>query len=311
MTGVLTKASNVYAFGVVLWEVLCGRPAVLQECNDERKFLSTLVECHYKHRNLEKILFANIKKDMKPYSLERITGIAYRCLSNDRGDRSTMEIVVKELQAALEHQIGKQTMLWGSTSGGDPWSFKVNKNQKLTKITIDYHTWIHAISFTKKDLDGTLHYSETNGGRRDNNAGKIFEVNFDDDEEITGISGTVGSYYGHKLVSSLCIVTTKGKYGPFGYQTRISFSKSWEVGFFGGFFGRSGWELDAIGCVLNGSAYITIIARGLGVHSLTPELWASRLGRRLQASEFGLLTSKVFVVLFEDMDATYIKCVAY
>ncbi|XP_076918103.1 putative serine/threonine-protein kinase PBL28 [Bidens hawaiensis] len=252
-TGVLTKESDVYAFGVVLCEVLCGRPAVIAKYCNKRTFLPLLLQHHYEDKNTEGIFFANLQGNMKPRSCDTFLNIAYNCVNKDRRHSPTMEIVVKELEAALEHQtaitlIGKRTRLWGSSSGGDVWSFMLKKNQKLSKITIDSHTWIHSISFTKKDLDDKLHYSQIHGGSQDKNSGRVSEINFDDGEEITGISVTTGKYYGLELVSSVRFMTNKREYGPFGYETRSCFSKSWEAGLFGRLYGRCGWELDAIGC---------------------------------------------------------------
>ncbi|KAJ0681610.1 putative protein kinase RLK-Pelle-LRR-I-1 family [Helianthus annuus] len=258
-TGVLTKESDVYSFGIVLFEVLCGRLAMIASYSDHRTFLHHLVKRHLSDRKLHEICFANLNGHMKSYSLDTFLRLAYSCTYKGRKHRPTMGIVVEELEAALEHQIaledriGKRTMLWGSSSGGYLWSFMVNNNQKLRSITIDCitmgsFTWIHSISFTKKDLDGTLHSSDAYGGLDGPSGGPIFEINLDDDEEITGISLTVGIYYGMELVSSLCFVTNKRNHGPFGMEAYTCFSESWDAGFFAGFYGRCGAELDAIGC---------------------------------------------------------------
>ncbi|PWA56268.1 jacalin-like lectin domain-containing protein [Artemisia annua] len=68
-------------------------------------------------------------------------------------------------------------------------------------------------------------------------------INFDDDEEMIGISGTHGNNHdGYDLISSLCFVTTKKKYETVGKESYTSFAGSWEVGRFEGFYGRCGWS---------------------------------------------------------------------
>nr|GEX86485.1 jacalin-like lectin domain-containing protein [Tanacetum cinerariifolium] len=79
----------------------------------------------------------------------------------------------------------------------------------------------------------------------------MLSINFDADEEITGLTGTIG-----KHVSSMCIMTTKKKYGAFGRENKADnyFSDSWDAGSFDGFYGRSGWVIDAVGCCLKPTA---------------------------------------------------------
>nr|GEV93508.1 mannose/glucose-specific lectin-like [Tanacetum cinerariifolium] len=52
----------------------------------------------------------------------------------------------------------------------------------------------------------------------------VSEVTFDGDEEISGISGTVGTRDGYTIISSLSFKTTKRTHGPFGRQTKAMFS---------------------------------------------------------------------------------------
>ncbi|PWA54821.1 jacalin-like lectin domain-containing protein [Artemisia annua] len=107
-TGVLTKESDVYSFGVVLFEVLCGRLAMIMEYEDERRFLSGLVERRDRDNNLMQIILPDLQKQMNQKSYEIFTKIALRCLKKDRKQRPTMGLIVRELETALEHQLGSE-----------------------------------------------------------------------------------------------------------------------------------------------------------------------------------------------------------
>ncbi|KAJ0661455.1 putative jacalin-like lectin domain-containing protein [Helianthus annuus] len=71
---------------------------------------------------------------------------------------------------------------------------------------------------------------------------------FDADEEIIEILGSINHF---PVISSLCIVTNKRRHGPFGPETGNSFSVSWDVGTFAGFYGRAGAFLDGLGFYSN------------------------------------------------------------
>ncbi|XP_076903587.1 receptor-like protein kinase ANXUR2 [Bidens hawaiensis] len=103
--GILTKESDVYSFGVVLFEVLCGRFAMLGEYEDERRFLSRLVKFHQEKGALQEIMMPNLLDQMDPYSLEVFSDTAFQCLNEDRKQRPTMDLVVKGLDTALRHQL--------------------------------------------------------------------------------------------------------------------------------------------------------------------------------------------------------------
>ncbi|PWA42620.1 Mannose-binding lectin [Artemisia annua] len=227
-----------------------------------------------------------------------------------------------------------QVGIWGKQKGSphNQWDFRLEKNHKLVKISIDHGDLIFSLKFTTQDGRGYLNESEKvggwNGGRRvselwDNikmarhqmgfegdESTKFFHclskskrrcnsikahamrcwvtdpllivprtglnlllevlkfpeeslvplanvVTFDYDEEISGISGTVGvsrgKYAGYTIISSLSFITNKRTHGPFGQARGTQFAVPWNKGSFAGFYGLAGYYIDGIGVYLRAS----------------------------------------------------------
>ncbi|PWA52196.1 serine-threonine/tyrosine-protein kinase catalytic domain-containing protein [Artemisia annua] len=113
-TGILTKKSDVYSFGMVLFEVLCGRL-----CNvtydDGFSLSGPLAKDYYENKVLDTIVDPSLREEMSSQSMNKFSSIAYRCLHNDRGQRPSMDLVLKELQGSLEIQV-----FWVSTGRKNP-----------------------------------------------------------------------------------------------------------------------------------------------------------------------------------------------
>ncbi|KAI3514824.1 hypothetical protein L1887_13557 [Cichorium endivia] len=151
-----------------------------------------------------------------------------------------------------------QVGIWGTKSKGSPhnhWSFRLENNHKLKKITIDHGVLIYSLMFTYEDGKGCLHDSEKAGGW--NGGEHVCEVTFDSDEEIIGINGTVdvstGDYPGYTIIASLSFITNKRTHGPFGQTTGTPFTVPWNKGSFAGFYGLAGYYIDGIGIFLKAS----------------------------------------------------------
>ncbi|XP_076914529.1 receptor-like protein kinase HERK 1 [Bidens hawaiensis] len=179
-SGVLTKESDVYSFGVVLFKVLRGRLAMIGKYEDERRFLAHLAIVRFEEGKLDEIILPNIRKQTKPNSLWTYSNIAYQCLKLERKQRPTMALIIEQLQTSLEFQIDCRKItrigLWGSSTGGSPWSFQLDCHQKLRKITIDHKDWIYSIRFTTEDFNGSLDSSQHHGGDGGKSGGQISEV---------------------------------------------------------------------------------------------------------------------------------------
>ncbi|KAL7616916.1 hypothetical protein Lser_V15G01781 [Lactuca serriola] len=103
-TGFLTKESHVYSFGVVLFEILCGRLCIANY-NDNRRFLSKLAQSCYEEKKLQTIVLDCLQEQIYPDCLEIFSRIAYQCLRRDRNERPLVAEIVKQLKDALKCQV--------------------------------------------------------------------------------------------------------------------------------------------------------------------------------------------------------------
>ncbi|KAJ9558545.1 hypothetical protein OSB04_013159, partial [Centaurea solstitialis] len=97
-TGILTKESDIYSFGVVLFEVLCGRLACAFQYNDERRFLHHIARTCYQNGALGTIIDYRIREHIVPESLNLFSAIAYQCLHKTREQRPTIAEVALTLE---------------------------------------------------------------------------------------------------------------------------------------------------------------------------------------------------------------------
>ncbi|XP_071691557.1 mannose/glucose-specific lectin-like [Rutidosis leptorrhynchoides] len=146
--------------------------------------------------------------------------------------------------------------LWGTEdtesfmSSQYRWSFCLEKNYTLSKITIRHSDMINCLMFTSEHVMGLVVQSNKVGGHYDEST--ISEVNLGWDEEIIGVNGTFESIYGvSTIISSLSFITNERSFGPFGSETGTHFSVSWNKGSFAGFYGiTTTSSVDAIGVYL-------------------------------------------------------------
>ncbi|XAR48818.1 Non-specific serine/threonine protein kinase [Bertholletia excelsa] len=108
LTHRLTKKSDVYAFGVVMLEVLCGRPSVNPRLGEEEISLVLWVQESIRKGRLDQVIDPYLKgqnNQISPLSLRYFVETSTKCLIDDPRERPTMTEVVASLELALaSHQ---------------------------------------------------------------------------------------------------------------------------------------------------------------------------------------------------------------
>ncbi|KAF5808126.1 putative protein kinase RLK-Pelle-RLCK-VIIa-2 family [Helianthus annuus] len=101
-TGKLTRKSDVYAFGVVLLEVLCRKRATDRSLDEG---LVTWVQDSIKEGNLKQIIDSDIRGEISPKCLKEYVKITERCLHNSPKQRPAMAEVLFSLESVLALQV--------------------------------------------------------------------------------------------------------------------------------------------------------------------------------------------------------------
>ncbi|RVW39234.1 Receptor-like protein kinase FERONIA [Vitis vinifera] len=100
----LTQKSDVYSFGVVLFEVLCGRPAVIPGAPKEQVSVAEWGRRSYRNGALDRIMDQNLRDEVAPECLKKFGEIADSCVRNEGIERPPMSDVVWALEFALQLQ---------------------------------------------------------------------------------------------------------------------------------------------------------------------------------------------------------------
>ncbi|GJT88359.1 kinase-like domain, phloem protein 2-like protein [Tanacetum coccineum] len=101
--GFLTKESDIFSLGAVLFDILCGKLSSVK-LDDDYLYLPFLAKKHYHFKKLDELVFEGIKEQIEPQSFVTFAKIAYQCIHHRRERRPTANEVVIQLKKSLEFQ---------------------------------------------------------------------------------------------------------------------------------------------------------------------------------------------------------------
>ncbi|GKA88999.1 kinase-like domain, phloem protein 2-like protein, partial [Tanacetum coccineum] len=105
-TNMVNQKSDIYSFGILLFELLCGRKSVSD--HQDNKYLVPVALFHYREKILDGIIDPDLWKQMDPRSLNIFAKIAYDCLNEKRSQRPNVDEIVTRLEKALELQLERE-----------------------------------------------------------------------------------------------------------------------------------------------------------------------------------------------------------
>ncbi|KAF3776603.1 Receptor-like protein kinase 5 [Nymphaea thermarum] len=104
-TSILTKKSDVYSFGVVLFELMCGRRAILGSL-EEQFHIVEWATSKIVRGDIESIIDPRIKGQHKINSVWKVADIALACTARRSIERPNMHNILKDLNEAMEIETG-------------------------------------------------------------------------------------------------------------------------------------------------------------------------------------------------------------
>ncbi|KAL0417269.1 UNVERIFIED_CONTAM: putative receptor-like protein kinase [Sesamum latifolium] len=153
-TDKLTRKSDTYAFGVVLLEVLSGRPAVDPSVPMDEQILTKWARENISKGKAVRIVDSNLRGEISQDSLKAFVGVAERCLHDEPKKRPTMAEVVLQLEFALEQQgSSKPSVTNGITTEFDYFhssDYETNfpVGTEITSDVFDIHSADYKTNFT-------------------------------------------------------------------------------------------------------------------------------------------------------------------
>nr|GEY93660.1 protein kinase-like domain, phloem protein 2-like protein [Tanacetum cinerariifolium] len=106
-TGFLTKESDIFSLGAVLFDILCGKLSS-EKLDDGYLYLPFLAKHHYHVGKLDKLVFEGIKEQIVPQSYITFVMISFQCLHHMKERRPTAAEVVIQLKKSLEFQVKRR-----------------------------------------------------------------------------------------------------------------------------------------------------------------------------------------------------------
>ncbi|KAJ4733946.1 Protein kinase superfamily protein [Rhynchospora pubera] len=150
-TGHLTTKSDVFSFGVVLYEIITGRRSLdRNRPKNEQKLLEWVKQYPVKTKQFKIIIDPRLQGRYQLQAARKIAKLADSCLAKQARDRPTMGEVVKALKRVIQQQLQQQVELSGEQKSGTlQEELMENNKQNIAELTVSESTKRRMMHLTK------------------------------------------------------------------------------------------------------------------------------------------------------------------
>ncbi|GKB23664.1 kinase-like domain, phloem protein 2-like protein [Tanacetum coccineum] len=107
-TNIRNHKSYIYSFGIILFELLCGRKPVGDD--PYNKYLAPVVIFHYRVKTLDVIIDPDLWKQMDQQPLNIFVETTYECLNEEQSQHPNIEEIVTRLEKDLELKLERENV---------------------------------------------------------------------------------------------------------------------------------------------------------------------------------------------------------
>ncbi|QCE12708.1 interleukin-1 receptor-associated kinase 4 [Vigna unguiculata] len=156
----LTEKSDVYSYGVVLLEVLCGRQPLLRMVEKQQVSLVDWAKHRYEKGFLSEIVDPALKGQIAPHCLRKFGEVALNCLVEDGNKRPSMNVVVGVLEFVLKLQLQDGANVNAVLESG--WDYEDSTSEDMFSGT---HSSVHVSDYSNSSGLNTTSYASKESDR--------------------------------------------------------------------------------------------------------------------------------------------------
>ncbi|PWA39428.1 Protein kinase, ATP binding site-containing protein [Artemisia annua] len=210
-SGDVTQKSDVYSYGVVLCEILCGRKAFLPDESKDNKFLAPLVRFHVENDTLDEVIHPDLLYQRN--LCHEFARLACDCTKEDRVERPDMSQILEKL-LVIRESLSKDKEDENGPSKGE------------LENAAKFYAW----KFPQRELEDTNENDALEGESEDADENDVSEGESEDTDENTSSNAWKVNKFEHLRIGLVDILLATENFSEeYGIGSELDYCKFYDT----------------------------------------------------------------------------------